>query len=117
MSLTAPLSTLPLFACPEPELQEDATIEAQFRRFNALHPAVYDELVRLCREGRAAGMERVGIGMLWEVLRWKTQLRGLPALGEAFKLNNNYRSRYARLIMEREPDLADIFETRELQSA
>ena len=31
-----------------------------------------------------------------------------------FKLNNNYRSRYARLIMEQEADLEGVFQIREL---
>ena len=29
-----------------------------------------------------------------------------------FKLNNNYRSFYSRLLMEQEPELAGYFETR-----
>ena len=33
-----------------------------------------------------------------------------------FKLNDHYTSRYARLIMEREPDLRGIFRTRKLMS-
>ena len=33
--------------------------------------------------------------------------------GKDFKLNNNYVSRYARLIMAQEADLEGVFETRE----
>ena len=34
-----------------------------------------------------------------------------------FKLNNDFTSRYARLIMQQEPDLEDFFEVRVLRSA
>lgn len=87
-----------------------------FADFHSAHPEVYDELVRLARAGRQAGWERLGIGQLFEVLRWERMLSGLPAEGERFKLNNNYRSRYARLIMSQEPDLADVFVLRALTS-
>jgi hypothetical protein len=44
-------------------------------------------------------------------------MAGLPADGEEFKLNNNYTSRYARLLMEREAGLSGLFATRELRAA
>jgi hypothetical protein len=84
--------------------------------FHVKHPEVYERLVALCRHARSRGRRRIGIGMLWEVLRWERILDGLPDPGEDRKLNDHYRSRYARLIMEREPDLKGIFETRALRS-
>jgi len=35
---------------------------------------------------------------------------------DGWKLNNNYTSRYARLVMDECPDLDGFFNTRELQS-
>ncbi|MCP4448536.1 MAG: hypothetical protein GY811_24845 [Myxococcales bacterium] len=46
--------------------------------------------------------------MLFEYLR----VSSLRTSGRDFKLNNSYTSRYARLIVDREPDLADLFELR-----
>ena len=88
------------------------TIQGRFDKYHDDHPEVYTELVRLARKACKAGKEQWGIGALCEVLRWETALR--KPEGEAFKLNNNYRSRYARLIMEQEPDLATFFEVRTL---
>jgi hypothetical protein len=51
------------------------------------------------------------------VLRWQRHIDGLPDEHEAFLLNNNYTSRYARLLMELNPELAGIFETRELHAS
>lgn len=92
---------------PESELQ------ARFEAFHAANPRVYATLVRLAREARAVGHQRVGIAMLYEVARWQLSI---ATTGDAFKINNSWRSRYARLIMSSEQDLADVFETRELLS-
>jgi hypothetical protein len=87
------------------------TIEQAFLEFHRLNPHVYDELVRLTWELKHRGIERVGIKMLFEVLRWQHALR---TRGDDFKLNNNYHSYYARLIMLNEPGLKGIFQTRRL---
>jgi len=83
--------------------------EADFWRFHRNHPEVYAELVRLAQQATRAGRRKFGMKALWEVMRWNFWLK--PG-GDKFKLNNNYPSFYARLIMEREPDLAGVFETR-----
>lgn len=36
--------------------------------------------------------------------------------GDEFKLNNNFRSHYARALMQRERELAGFFELRRLRS-
>ena len=87
--------------------------EAAFRKFHAENPQVYRSLVALARQAKEQGVREVGIGMLWEVLRWHFFLETTDG---TFKLNNNHRSRYARLIMAQEPDLVGMFETRELTS-
>ena len=37
--------------------------------------------------------------------------------GDQFKLNNSYRSRYTRLLLDRHPEWTDVFQTRELKAA
>lgn len=94
--------------------EAEASLQERFEAFHAAHPEVYRELVVLARRARAAGRARIGIGMLWEVLRWERTLAGVE--DGMWKLNNSFRSRYARLIGQREPDLVDVFETRELKA-
>ncbi len=89
-----------------------AELDEAFWTFHRDNPHVYDALARLARQGVRAGRTRLGIGMLFEVLRWEHMLR---TEGDPFKLNNNLRSRYARLLMHQEPDLEDLFDLRELQ--
>ena len=90
------------------------SIQERFERFHDENPEVYELLVRFAHEAHAAGRSRLGIGALWERLRWHTSVE---TEGEPYKLNDNYRSRYARLLAERNPELAHLFETRKLRAA
>ena len=92
-------------------LREESTADRRFREFHQEHPAIYRELMQLVRQALLRGQRKIGIKMLWEVMRWNRLL-----CGEKYELNNNYHSRYARLIMQREPGLTGIFDTRELKS-
>lgn len=85
----------------------------RFENFHAANPHVYTALVALARRLKNRGHQRIGMGMLFEVLRWQWMM-GTDDPHSEYRLNNNYRSRYARLIMQQEPDLADVFETRRL---
>lgn len=91
-------------------------LDRRFLEFHSHNPHVYEELVRLVREAKDHGHRRVGIKMVWEVVRWNLTIRTNVADEEDFKLNNNYHSRYARLIMVQEPDLHGVFELRQLKS-
>lgn len=94
---------------------EGGSIQQDFERFHRRNPHVYAELARLARLYHARLGTFPGIGMLWEVARWNLSLDTAGA--SVWKLNNDLRSRYARLLMEQEPDLADAFETRRLRAA
>ena len=91
------------------------TIEEAFETFHALNPWVYDRLVSYARELKSRGRDQVGIKMLFEVLRWSFFM-STDDPNSIFKLNNNYSSRYARLIMSQEKDLEGIFRARELKA-
>lgn len=95
---------------------ENPPLAQAFRDFDQANPHVYAELVSLCQlwiERR--GQQKLGIGMLWEVLRWNLNLR--TSTDEPFKLNNNHRSFYARKIMTHERTLADVFDLRKRDGA
>ena len=94
----------------------DPTIEEQFNAFHETNPQVLEELVELTDELIEHGSNRGSIGMLFEVLRWQKLLETDDPSSE-FKLNNNYRSRYARLMAQTYPRFEGFFETRNLRSA
>lgn len=83
-----------------------------FQTFDESNPHVYTALVQMARDLVNRGHRRIGMKMLFEVLRWQT---AMYTTGSTFKLNNNYTSHYARVIMENEPDLRGVFELRALK--
>jgi uncharacterized Zn finger protein (UPF0148 family) len=87
--------------------------KTDFQIFHEENPHVYDEIVRLARVAKTRGHTRWGIKGIFEVLRWSQMITNGD---NEFKLNNNYTSAYARLVMENEPDLEDFFETRSIRS-
>ena len=87
-----------------------ATPQEKFERFHSANPIVYLKLQELTEQMVERGRQRIGIGMLFEVLRWNFYLRADPE--EDFKLDNNYRAFYSRLLMERHPEWGQIFELR-----
>jgi hypothetical protein len=91
-----------------------ATIEERFLDFHAANPWVYDELVLLARRAKRRGLKKIGIDVLFGNLRWRQAIR--TSGDQGFKMNNDFRSRYPRLIMDQEPDLEGFFEVRALKA-
>lgn len=91
------------------------TIQERFDEFHRENPNVYRLLVNYSRAAIQAGRKTLGIKAVWERMRWHVYIE-LKQKEEGFKLNDHFTSRYARLIMEQEPDLADFFEIRRLRS-
>lgn len=83
---------------------------ARFEEFHTGNPRVYDVLVALARQWVAStGRTKLGIKTLYERARWEIALQ---TSDPDFKLNNNFTAFYARLIMDREADLCDMFDLR-----
>jgi len=90
---------------------EWATLEEKFEWFHHNNPHVFDELVYICRMAKAKGRKKWSIVGAVEVIRW-SQLQTYSK--DDFKINNNFRPLYARLIMEKCPDLEGFFDTRKM---
>lgn len=102
-----------LFEAPAAGPRAGKTIQDRFEAFHRENPWVYDALERLVAEAVAAGRERVGIKMAWEAVRWR---EAGATTDREFKVNNNYHSRYVRLLIERRPEWAGLFELRAIKS-
>jgi glycine/D-amino acid oxidase-like deaminating enzyme len=99
---------------PESPALGRGSIQQAFLDFDEAHPEVYEYLMQLTREVQQRGFRHYGIGAMWERMRWHFQIE--KGMDEEFKLNNNFRSRYARKIMKAHPDLEDFFELRILRA-
>jgi hypothetical protein len=73
-------------------------------------PHVYPKLLEIAHHVRNSGKRRFGMMAIFERLRW---MSNFETEGDIYKLNNNYRSLYARKIMAENADLADFFQIRE----
>lgn len=98
-----------------PPLVTQRSIDQRFRDFHENNPSVYAELISMARQLKDRGFQRIGIELIWSAFRWNKMMR-TTADEYGFKLNDHFRSRYARLIMANEPDLADFFHTRQLRT-
>jgi hypothetical protein len=89
-------------------------LEEEFWEFHRANPRVYAALRERALELRRMGHLRYSIKTLLEVERWHTDMQTAPtsAADAKYKLNNNHAPFYARLLMEREPELAGFFELR-----
>lgn len=98
---------------PAPE-EPPPTIQERFDAFHRANPWVYDSLVVLTRDWLARGHQRAGMKQLLEVIRWEHGRR--TSSDEGFKINNDFTSRYVRLLVHHHPEWADVFETRRLRA-
>lgn len=96
-------------------MRDKSTIQVRFESFHAANPQVYEKLAAMTWDLYQKGKRKVGMKMLWEVLRWKVET-GEIVTSEKFRLNNVFTSRYARMISSSHPCLARIFEQRRLVS-
>ena len=102
---------------PQPARPRLRSIDDRFHAFHARHPEVYAALLRLANDAWSRGRHRASIDVMFGALRWERFIEGLPDPAEkGFKLNDHFRSRYARLLMAEHPHLAGLFETRTLRS-
>lgn len=104
-------------AAEEARTLADDTIESRFQAFHAAHPGVYKKLREFSFELIAAGWDHFGISVVWERVRYESMLGHRPDEQQPWRLNDNFRSRYARLLIDQEPALAEVFRVRQLRSA
>lgn len=84
------------------------TIEERFGSFVLANPHVMPAMLELARERLAHGNTRIGAKALWEELRQHLRVN---QIGE-WRLDNSYTALAARRLIELEPALADVIETR-----
>jgi hypothetical protein len=89
-------------------------VQQTFPSFHALNPWVADALEEMALDALADGERRVGVKHFVEVLRWRYRK---ATTGEPWRLNNSFTALYARLLIERRPELAELIETRERRAA
>jgi len=88
-------------------------LDKKFWDFHDKNPQVFAKLEELALQAYTRGRKKIGIGMIFEVLRWNSNMQ---TTGDTYKLNNSYRSRYVRILIQSHPEYHDLFETRRIKS-
>lgn len=83
------------------------TIIEHFQLFHEKNPHVYEALLDMARKASKHGTKQCSIKMLFEVLRWRTNVETNRV--DEFKISNSLTAPYARHIMAENPELAGIF--------
>jgi hypothetical protein len=90
-------------------------IQEKFEEFHSDNPFILGLLEKLADEWLREH-EQVGMKMLWEALRWRLGVDPKVRV-DTYRLNNNYTSRYARLLLESHPEWQGRIKTRALVAA
>lgn len=80
-----------------------------FKKFDKANPHVWTLVNVFASEALDSGRTRFGIGMIWERMRWYMHFETTE---KPLKLNNNYRSCYARRLIALDSRFKEILETR-----
>lgn len=113
-----PTTVPPAEPPPIPPDTRKPTIDELFERYHEAHPEIYEQMVRSAREAKRLGHKRISTKYLIEMVRANFIFNHEydPEVDRTYTINNVFTSRYSRLIMEQEPDLAEMFVTRALKS-
>ena len=87
------------------------TLQERFDAWVDANPHIIEHFRRFAHEVKKSGARRYGIKAIAERVRWHVRIERSEA---DFKLNNNYTSRLSRLLVQRDPSLAGLFEFRKL---
>ena len=108
------LSSLRVGRTKTPTYRRGMSIQQRFNLFHRENPHVYQAIRTLALSMKRKGHATWSIKAIFEILRWSY---AMTTTDQDFKLPNDYHSRYARLVMDQEPELEGFFETRELRAA
>lgn len=90
------------------------TITERWQAFDAKNPHVRARLVELVEQAIARGERRIGIGALFEQLRWTDRTE---TNGDHYRLNHDFRAVYVRALIADRPEWERLFELRQRRTA
>jgi len=88
-------------------------IQSRFEKYHTDNPIVFDLFEKYARTVMKLGYEKYSAKAICERIRWHMHF---DVKDTNFKLNNNYTSRYARLLASTNPVFADFFRNRNLRA-
>ena len=96
------------------EPQEISKLQQRFLNYHAKNPHVYALFKKFAKDAKSKGRKHFGAKAVIERVRWSVNI-DTDSLDE-FKLNNNYTSRYVRMLEQEDPSFLGFFRKRELRA-
>lgn len=90
--------------------EKSPTLAQRFEEYHRENPHVYELFLKYAKQVKNSGFDRFSSKAIYERLRWHLSFETNDC--DAFKLNNNYTSFYARKVMAEHPEFTNFFETR-----
>jgi hypothetical protein len=104
----------PDYKYTDPHLGDDSLLLRKWAEFHGEHPDVYFALEKLALEWvNKRKRKHGGIAMFWETLRYFSDM---GAKDEEYRLSNNHRAYYARLLLHDHRILRGVLSVRELRT-
>ena len=85
----------------------------RFKKYHEENPMIYHSFKRYALAAIGRGHKRLSSEFIFNIIRWETKIN---ALNDDFKINNDMKPWYARLILRDYPQYKDFFETRKCKA-
>jgi len=93
---------------------KEANMQSRFEEYHKKNPQVFDLFEKFAKKIRIVGYKNFGAKAIMERVRWEMIVSTTD--NEPFKINNNYTSRYVRLLEEKDSSFEGFFRKRQLRS-
>lgn len=91
-------------------MMDEPRLPRQFREYDMANPQIYELFKRFSLEAIKAGRRKLSASLITERIRWEVFV--VVDTDDEFKINNNWRSFYARKFMNEFPEYDGVFATR-----
>lgn len=90
------------------------TIDERFFNYHEKNPHIFRLFEKFAREIKRSGFKRYSMRTIMHRVRWHIDVDTIR--DNQFKMNNNYSSRYARLLVRLNREFEGFFHTRKLRT-
>ena len=89
-------------------------VDMKFFKYHKESPHIFNLFVAFSKEIKAKGYKTYSMRTIMHRIRWHVDITTNDPDG--FKMNNNYSSRYARMLANEYPDFKDFFKNRRMKT-
>ncbi len=91
------------------------TIQTAFEKFHQENPLIFELFTKYAQEVKDIGFSHYSAKAVFERVRWHVAIKTVSTT-DKFKLNNNFTSRYARMLITMDSTFDGFFRNRTLKA-